>query len=325
MAEQPCSDAARERGDPLVGTAPPARRWLLVEQDGAWGVDGFSESPLPAEVVEQVSAAAGSAGARILLVRRPGRSASPVCLMRAWCVVDTTTAPPRLDWGTWAHPYDLLEAADRLAALGPPRGRPPGPAPTPAPAPAATGPELLLVCTHGRHDRCCAVRGRPVAAALARRWPEATWECSHVGGDRFAANLLVLPDAALYGGLDAADAVPLVEDHLTGAVRAARLRGVAGVRPPAQAAVVAAYERLGPLPWGAVHPLALQEHGEGRWEVALQVEGHGAVTVDVVVHRQPAHRLTCRADQPSRALVPVAGDLRPRTPAGAPAPRTDTG
>jgi hypothetical protein len=26
---------------------------------------------------------------------------------------------------------------------------------------------LYLVCTHGRHDRCCALRGRPVAKALA--------------------------------------------------------------------------------------------------------------------------------------------------------------
>ena len=30
---------------------------------------------------------------------------------------------------------------------------------------------LFLVCTHGRHDRCCALRGRPVAAALAARHP----------------------------------------------------------------------------------------------------------------------------------------------------------
>ena len=55
------------------------------------------------------------------------------------------------------------------------------------PSPALEPEPMLLVCTHGVHDTCCAVRGRPVAAALARRWPEATWECSHVGGDRFAA------------------------------------------------------------------------------------------------------------------------------------------
>jgi hypothetical protein len=49
---------------------------------------------------------------------------------------------------------------------------------------------IYLVCTHGRHDACCAVRGRPVAAALAAAYPERTWECSHIGGDRFAANVV---------------------------------------------------------------------------------------------------------------------------------------
>lgn len=302
-----CAEAARGRGDPMAGTAPRCGTWVLVEHRGGWPVDGFDGLELEPGTKALVSSAAQAERARVLLIRRHGRRRHEG--PRRWAVLrHDESGAHRQQWGTWDRDEDLAGIA---TALG---------------APGETGfPPVLLVCAHSQHDPCCAVRGRPVGDTLSERWPEQLWECSHVGGDRFAANLLVLPDAALYGGLDAADAVPLVEDHLTGAVRAARLRGVAGVRPPAQAAVVAAYERLGPLPWGAVHPLALQEHGEGRWEVALQVEGHGAVTVDVVVHRQPAHRLTCRADQPSRALVPVAGDLRPRTPAGAPAPRTDTG
>ncbi|OFO15701.1 hypothetical protein HMPREF3088_02985, partial [Corynebacterium sp. HMSC22B11] len=31
---------------------------------------------------------------------------------------------------------------------------------------------ILLVCTHGRRDRCCAVRGRPLAAALSKHFDE---------------------------------------------------------------------------------------------------------------------------------------------------------
>ena len=66
---------------------------------------------------------------------------------------------------------------------------------------------ILLVCTHGVHDTCCALRGRPVAAALAARWPGQVWECSHVGGDRFAPNVVVLPDGFYYGNLDPETAV----------------------------------------------------------------------------------------------------------------------
>ena len=53
---------------------------------------------------------------------------------------------------------------------------------------------LVAVCAHGKHDQCCAVRGRSATAAIAAQYPELTWECSHLGGDRFAAAMLVLPE-----------------------------------------------------------------------------------------------------------------------------------
>jgi hypothetical protein len=58
---------------------------------------------------------------------------------------------------------------------------------------------LVLVCTHGRHDVCCAERGRPLAAALAELAPDRVWECSPLGGDRFAGNVLVLPEGLGFG------------------------------------------------------------------------------------------------------------------------------
>ena len=50
---------------------------------------------------------------------------------------------------------------------------------------AVHGP-VVVVCTHGRRDVCCAERGRPLAAATALEHPGAVWESTHVGGDRFA-------------------------------------------------------------------------------------------------------------------------------------------
>ena len=89
---------------------------------------------------------------------------------------------------------DIHEVHDLdVEALG--AGRSPGLTPHAGPG--------LRVCTHGRHDTCCAERGRPVAAALAAAHPELTWEVSHIGGDRFAANALVLPHGLYYGRLDA--------------------------------------------------------------------------------------------------------------------------
>ena len=66
---------------------------------------------------------------------------------------------------------------------------------------------LWLVCTNGRRDRCCAEIGRPITAALAERWPEATWETTHLGGHRFSGTLLALPSGHTLGRLDVASAV----------------------------------------------------------------------------------------------------------------------
>ena len=84
---------------------------------------------------------------------------------------------------------------------------------------------LYLVCTHGRHDRCCALRGRPVAQALGRVEPERTWECTHIGGDRFAANVVVLPYGLYYGGVTPATAADLVAATERGEVVPDLLRG----------------------------------------------------------------------------------------------------
>ncbi|MGI8948428.1 MAG: sucrase ferredoxin [Ornithinimicrobium sp.] len=301
MTDLRCSDEARRRGDPLVGTAPPARRWLLLEQDMGWSSAAFDGMRLDPEVKQAVATAAAAAGARIMLIRRPGRRTSPVCLEHSWCVVDAGAADPVV-WGSWSYDDDLDSAVHLLSerAGG-------GSAPPPVRAPARE-PELLLVCTHGRHDVCCATRGRPVAAALARRWPEATWECSHTGGDRFAANVVVLPDGVAYGGLDPDSALDVVTGHHRGAPSAAHLRGVAGHPPAVQAAVVAVHEQHGPLSWGAVHPERVTTQDDVHHVVVRTPTGLLEVTVQEQV--TPARQLTCRAPALGRAMVPVVSRVR---------------
>jgi (2Fe-2S) ferredoxin len=81
------------------------------------------------------------------------------------------------------------------------------------------------VCTHGRHDACCAERGRPVAAALTASHPAQTWEISHMGGDRFAANMVVLPEGLYYGRMEPGTATQVAALHEEGRVDLSRLRG----------------------------------------------------------------------------------------------------
>ena len=119
---------------------------------------------------------------------------------------------------------DIHEVHDLdVEALG--AGRSPGLTPHPDP--------VFAVCTHGRHDTCCAERGRPVAAALAAAHPDLTWEVSHIGGDRFAANALVLPHGLYYGRLDEASVLDWRTRTWHGRLSLDHLRGRSGLGTPA--------------------------------------------------------------------------------------------
>jgi (2Fe-2S) ferredoxin len=151
-----------------------------------------------------------------------------------------------------------------------------------------------------------------VADRLAQRWPAGTWECSHVGGDRFAANLLVLPDGACYGNLDADTAVDVVTAHLEGRVDVDHLRGVSTQPPVAQAAIAAALRRFGPASLSQVDVVGVEPQGSETWRVILTGTGPVPPSVEATVLRtrtDPA-RLTCRAAGPTSAFRYQVPDLR---------------
>jgi hypothetical protein len=287
-----CSDTARSRGDELVGTAAPVRRWLLVEHPGPWAVDAWAGSGISTQVRRRLDAELARARGRVLLVRRPGRQVRDAS--RSWAVVGDGVGPRGAVWGPWRSDNDLLAAVPLL------RGQ------THHSRPATTARDaVLLVCAHGRHDTCCAVRGRPVAAALQRIWPDQTWECSHVGGDRFAANLVVLPDGAYYGNLDASSAVDVVRGHLGGTLHVDHLRGLSTEPPVAQVAIAAAHREHGPAAPLAFTSTTVRQVAEDRWEVRLRGRPPwpASLLVDVVTFARPPALLTCRAAGPTSAMA----------------------
>ncbi|WP_374928152.1 sucrase ferredoxin [Kytococcus sedentarius] len=307
-----CSDAARERGDTMVGTAPPARRWFLVEQNGDWGRNAWEGLDCYDQAKEELRTRLEAAGARLMLIRRPGARPEPGHPSRRFCLVDTDQPFPML-WGTARSDGDLVCAAESFrdwpagAGTGVSAGTDAG-AGTGASAAPDGAPGIVMVCTHGLKDVCCAVRGRPVAAALAAEWPDAVWECTHTGGDRFAANVVLLPDGAIYGGTDPETAVADLRAHLAGTVDPTRLRGRCGLTPPAQASVAAALRELGPMRWGDV-AVFRQSGTEEGWQVELTVRGETVQATGRTVTTEP-HRLTCRAAGPAPMRLPVVESLR---------------
>ncbi len=95
-----------------------------------------------------------------------------------------------------------------------------------------------LVCTNGARDPCCAIRGPTVAQALERARPGHVYECSHLGGHRFAANVLVLSDGLCFGRLDARTASALADELDAGRLPLDHLRGRTAYEPEQQAAEI---------------------------------------------------------------------------------------
>ena len=268
-----CTDAAEAAGDALEGTAPPADRWFLIEHPGPWDRYILAGSGFDRAVAGTLDRWARSANGRVLLVRRPGRRASAA--HRRWFRVDGRPGHESVQTGLFTADAELAAVVADPGAGDVHDGR------------------LILVCTHGRHDPCCAVRGRPLALAMAAALPECTWESSHLGGCRFAAALVLLPHGIVLGSVPAADGPKIALRYAQGLLPEQGIRGRAALSPVTQAAQHHARVETEAYGVDALRPVDAVLDGAGTWHVRF---ADPAVTVVLRERRVDTDRpLTCAA------------------------------
>ena len=279
-----CSALAEELDEPMSGSVDQRVRWLLVEDRSAWG-----EKAVRDVLGAELETVAKARGMRLLLVRRREGDPAADAVRRAF-LVDTEAARMAVRSIT-----DLAELAGLLDAslddFGAPLADP-----------------ILLVCTNGKRDACCALRGRALMTALAADHAERTWECSHFGGHRFAANLVCLPHGLVYGRVGPADGPRLADAFLSGSLDPTLLRGRSAWPAPAQVAEVIVRERLRLDGVGAVRLGAVTLDGDGA---SVELEAGGAIH-RVTLRAQRATRprpTSCRAGEPEQPLhwLPIDG------------------
>lgn len=268
-----CAVVADAEGDDRAGTAPPADRWFLVEHEGPWGARGFAGSDLAPAAVASLSEWARSASGRVLLIRRHGRR--PDVGPRRWFRVDSRPGHEIVRTGEFTDTRELTAA---VTAPG-----------------RAHRETVTLVCAHGRHDTCCAVRGRPLVAELAAADPAGTWECSHVGGCRFAPALVLLPHGYVLGGVPAGAGPALVRDYRSGTLDPRWLRGRSCLPPAVQAAQHLARIRTGANGVDALRIVEATSDGS-RWRVRFADPGCTVLLRERRV--DTARPLTCSATAP---------------------------
>lgn len=266
-----CSALAEELEEPMIGSVDQRVRWLLVEDRSAWG-----EKAVRDVLGAELEGAAKARGMRLLLVRRREGDPSADAVRRAF-LVDTQAGRMAVrsitDLGELAS---LLDA--RLEEFGAPLTDP-----------------ILLVCTNGKRDACCALRGRALVTALAADHAERTWECSHLGGHRFAGNLVCLPDGIVYGRVGASDGPRLADAYLDGRLDPSWLRGRSPWPAPAQVAEGELRRRFNLDAVGEVALVSADVDGD---RAKVELEAGGSVhRLDLVAERAAPRLISCRADE----------------------------
>ncbi|MEX2274015.1 MAG: sucrase ferredoxin [Actinomycetota bacterium] len=278
-----CSIRSEAAHEPVLATASTVRNWLLLEHPGPWGVQALRDARMPPGLGARLRTLGREHRFRTLLIRRPIRDPDP----RTSCFA--IHSGPGDPWVERVDLNDLVDACDLdLAALG--RGERPGLTPHTDP--------LFAVCTHGRHDACCAERGRPLARSLAEAFPAQTWESSHIGGDRFAGNLLAFPHG-MYFGRVTADRGPLVAaSYLEGRIDLTVFRGRSCRSVDAQAAEHFLRAKFFLEGVDEVVPEHIDRSGDEITVVARTYAG--SYDVRLLRGEGPEERLTCHSTAPQR-------------------------
>jgi hypothetical protein len=281
-----CADLSRENDEPLAATASRIDNWFLVEYRGLWARDALTGSGLSDQVKQHLLDQVRSVPhGRLLFVRRPDRRGRPELVAFTAASKPDEIAVTRTEFAD----YEDLRGLDLLAGT-------------------AVEHPLFLVCTHGKHDPCCARLGRSLYEALRDELaPDWVWQVSHIGGDRFAGNLVCLPEGLYYGRVDRETAGPVLDEHLARRILIPSYRGRSIYTFAVQAAERALRERTGLV---GIDDLTLREvvrrNASTRVTFAAGAETH---ELRVDEERGDLTRLTCSSEsleRPPRFVVSPA-------------------
>ena len=299
-----CSEVSLAVGEPLPGTAAYNDVFFLLEHCRPW-----EPKPLDSDLAPGLRATLArwldrTPRSRLQLIRRPetprARAATGGAASTALYVASTGGAT------RWVRRFALGEggrgldeaALDRLdldALLE--TGEHPRAEPVDHP--------LHLVCVHGRRDQCCGRHGPKVyETARAHALGGRVWQTTHLGGHRFAAVTLTLPDGLCWGRMRAEHAAHWLEATARAEVPLVdHLRGRCALDPVAQAAEVWLRANGSPLGVDDVRWTATEPLGADRWSVHFETpDGARAVAVQRRALSEPRPKGCGEEPKPAWAL-----------------------
>ena len=249
---QYCSDLSLAAGEPMAGTADRVDVWLLLEYNPVWRAKAVTDNDLSPNIKAwldaQMAAATGRGlKPRLQFIRRPELDRAEITLF-----VATADGLYRAE----STGYDAVAELDIQASLG-------------TQSMPSIEAQQYFVCTNGQRDLCCARFGRPTYMRLREVVGDRAWQTTHLGGHRFAPNVLTLPQGVLYGRVTPQDVSGFVADVEAGRLARDFVRGRSVLSAEAQAAELALDEEMLELVGCEAGQVVMRtENGERRIRVA---------------------------------------------------------
>ncbi len=203
-----CSELSMNAKEEMFGTVPRVDVWFLLEYRQAWADMAFPSSNIPDKVKRHLSNYLESIpNSRLQLIKRHDRSSD---LIKFYLAVSDEIGPKLFEFDLSSY-EDLLELDIPEIVAG---------------SSFLRKDPLILVCAHGTHDTCCGKFGVPVyMEALKYESGFMAWQCTHLGGHRFAANILCLPHGIYYGRVRESDADDLIKEYQSQRIYLENYRG----------------------------------------------------------------------------------------------------
>ncbi len=224
-----CTDLCLERGEPLAGTGDaPKRVLMLAWPRGKWRTPRWESVDMSPELSEALHDAA-NAKLHVALVDK----------VEAEGKLPTLHALPENVYADFSDEAELIATirnyVDGKVFAGTPDTRP-----------------TIICCTDSRRDACCARHGFSTYKALVKHADANKFnivQATHIGGCRFAASLVVMPQRQRYGRMTADHAEGFLEAIGRNEVYLPTYKGRSDEPEPAQVAELAA------LAWAATNGL----------------------------------------------------------------------
>jgi hypothetical protein len=251
-----CSQESLDHNESLIGTAPRADVWFLLEYSGRWGNKALTESSIPDSVKEHLDEQmVGISEARLLLIKQSKTQHEDIAFYTALPKAD----PPAL-YRFLLSDYEELAGYDLRAITAQDERY----------AAARLDEPIFVICTNGLRDQCCAIHGVASYLTLAKDYPGMVWESTHHGGHRFAGNMLALPQGLSFGRMRPVKVAAVTGAALDGRIALDHLRGRTIYAEPVQAAEILLRREIGDDTIRAFELQGGEQVAEQRWKVVFR-------------------------------------------------------